>query len=97
MPQVTELSLPPNAERAKKTSSNYKRYVEAYGDDRVYELEAVRPPVLAGLLRKSIESVIDRRAYDQEVAAERADAVHVQAMRARVLDVLKRSANEIGH
>lgn len=87
--QVTELKLPPNAERAKKTSANYSRYVEAYGDDRVYELESVRPPVLAELLRKSIESVIDRSAFNQEVAAERVDAVHVQAMRARVMEVLK--------
>ncbi len=89
MSHVTELKLPPNAERAKKSSANYNRYVAAYGDDRVYELESVRPPVLAELLRKSIESVIDRRAYDQEVAAERLDAAHVQATRDQVMEVLK--------
>ncbi|MEO5721660.1 MAG: ParB/RepB/Spo0J family partition protein [Chthoniobacterales bacterium] len=87
--QVTELKLPPNAERAKKASANYNRYVETYGDDRVYELESVRPPVLAELLRKSIESVLDRSAFNQEVAAERLDAAHVQGVRARVMDVLK--------
>ena len=87
--QVSELNLPPNAERAKTTSTNYRRYIETLGNDRVYELEAVEPSALAGLLKTAIEGVLDLGAYNREVTAERADAADIAAVRERVLDVLK--------
>jgi hypothetical protein len=89
MDQVGELNLPKKYERAKAGSPNYKRYVNAYHTDSVWELEAVDPKVLQRLLTESIESVTDRKAFNTEVRAEREDAAHIAAVRARVLTVLR--------
>jgi len=89
MNQVGELKLPKKYERAKTGSPNYKRYVNAYHTDFVWELEAVDPKVLQRLLTEAIESVTDRKAFNAEVRAEREDAAHIAAVRARVLRVLR--------
>jgi hypothetical protein len=89
MKQVRALRLPQKYERAKKGSSNYQRYVEDYGTDFVWELEAVAPKVLQKLLTDTIDSLIDRRAFNAEVASERADAAHNAGVRAIVLDTLR--------
>jgi ParB-like nuclease family protein len=90
MKQVRALRLPQKYERAKTGSSNYQRYVEDYGTDFVWELEAVAPKVLQKLLTDAIDSLIDRRAFNAEVASERADAAHNAGVRAIVLDTLRR-------
>jgi hypothetical protein len=89
MKQVAELELPKKYERAKPGSPNYKRFVDAYDTDSVWELEALDPTVLQALLTVAIESVIDVEAYNAEVSAEREDAAHIVATRARVLSVLR--------
>jgi hypothetical protein len=89
MKQVAELELPKKYERAKPGSPNYKRYVNAYDTDCVWELEALDPVVLQNLLTVAIESVIDLDAYNAEVDAEREDAAHIAATRARILNVLR--------
>jgi ParB/Sulfiredoxin domain len=89
MKQVRALRLPQKYEGAKKGSSNYQRYVEDYGTDFVWELEAVAPKVLQKLLTDTIDSLIDRRAFNAEVASERADAAHNAGVRAIVLDTLR--------
>ena len=89
MKQVVELELPKKYERAKPGSPNYKRYLNAYHTDSVWELEALDPTVLQTLLTVAIESVIDLEAYNAEVQAEREDAAHIAATRARVLRVLR--------
>ncbi|HEX9630551.1 MAG TPA: hypothetical protein VF961_11080, partial [Pyrinomonadaceae bacterium] len=89
MEQVGKLKLPKKFERAKTGSANYKRYVEAYHTDFVWELEALNPRVLQKLLTAAIDSVLDRRAYNAEVAQERADAAHNAAVREIVLRTLR--------
>ena len=89
MKQVRALKLPTKYERAKKKSSNYKRYVEDYGTDFVWELEAVAPKVLQKLLTQVIDGVIDKAAFNEEVAQERTDAAHNAAVREIVLRTLK--------
>jgi ParB-like nuclease domain len=89
MKQVRALRLPQKYERAKKGSSNYQRYIQDYGTDFVWELEAVAPKVLQKLLTDAIDSLIDRRAFNAEVASERADAAHNAGVRAIVLDTLR--------
>jgi ParB-like nuclease family protein len=89
MKQVAELELPKKYERAKRGSPNYKRYANAYHTDCVWELEALDATVLQTLLTVAIESVIDLEAYNVEVQAEREDAAHIAAARARVLSVLR--------
>jgi len=94
MRQVTELELPKKYERAKTGSSNYDRYVEEYGTDFVWELEAVAPKVLQKLLTDVIDSVIDKAAFNAEVAQERADAAHNAAVREIVLRTLQAQIRE---
>jgi hypothetical protein len=89
MEQVRQLNLPEKFERAKEKSPNFQRYVEAYHTDFVWELEAVPPNVLQRLLKGTINAVIDRKAFNMEVAQERADAAHNAAVREIVLRTLK--------
>jgi hypothetical protein len=94
MKQVADLELPTKYERAKPRSPNYRRYVNAYHTDSVWELEALDPTVLQTLLTVAIESIIDLEAYNEEVRAEREDAAHIAATRARVLNVLREQQPE---
>jgi hypothetical protein len=89
MEQVRRLKLPKSFERAKKKSPNYKRYIERYGTDFTWELEALKPKVLQKLLRDAIDRVLDRKAFNHEVAAERQDAAHLAAVRETVLRTLR--------
>jgi hypothetical protein len=89
MEQVGKLKLPKKYERAKTGSSNYQRYVAAYKTDFVWELEALDPKVLQKLLTAAIDSVIDRKAFNEEVAEERKDAGHNEAVREIVLRTLR--------
>ena len=47
------------------------------------------PKVLQKLLTEAIDSLIDRQAFNAEVASERADAAHNAGVRAIVLDTLR--------
>jgi ParB/Sulfiredoxin domain len=89
MSQVHKLRLPNKYERAKTGSSNYDRYVDAYKTDRVWELEALKPKMLHKLLTDAIAGVIDRKAFNSEVAAERADAAHNAGVREIVVRTLR--------
>ena len=94
MEQAEDLELPKSFERAKRTSSNYERYIDRHGTDAVYELEAVAPHELQGLLRDTIDSVIDIDAYNHEVDEEKRDAAFNAANRERVLKVLQEQIRE---
>lgn len=89
MEQVREFGLPPGLEKAKKKSTNYPRYVEAYGTDDVYELEALGPERQQQLLDQAIRSVIDVDAYNDEVEAETDEAAFLDEKRQTVLLALK--------
>ena len=92
--QVREYKLPPIM-RAKESSVHHDKFVAKHGHD-VFELEALAPEVLQTILRKAIESVIDREAYADEIAAEREDAAHLAAIRQMVLGALKEMDLNIG-
>jgi hypothetical protein len=89
MSQVNELALPEKYERAKRKSPNYRRYVETYETDRVWELEAVQPATLQRLIERAVDQVIDRKAFNYEATQERKDAAHNAAVRERVLNRLR--------
>ena len=91
--QVTRLKLPLTLE-AKKSSSNYARFVARHGADSAYELEAVPPTTLQGFLREAIEQVIDVDLFNAEVEAERSDAVFIENTRRRAMAALKASMPE---
>jgi hypothetical protein len=57
--------------------------------NRVWELEALDPKVLQKLLTAAIDGVIDRRAFNAEVAQERTDAAHNAVVREIILRTLR--------
>lgn len=92
--QVDELELPAGMVKAKPTSTNYERFVRAYGDD-VYELEAIPPAELQRLLRQSIDRVLDAAAFNAEINAEKRDAAHLDVVRRRLLSELNRAQGAV--
>ncbi len=60
--------LPKNLE-AKKSSSNYKKFVAQHGRSDCYELEAVQPQVLQTWLDGAIRGVIDVAVYSMRMGA----------------------------
>lgn len=69
--QVREYDLPPNF--AKQTDSRYASYEEEFGTDS-WELDALKPRVMVGMIQRAIEPLIDSEVWDdvhnQEQAVE---------------------------
>jgi hypothetical protein len=84
--QVVEMQLPPEM-KAKETSSRYAKFTSRHGEE-VFEMEAVPPGRLQGLLREAIDSVLDIDAYNAEIDAEKEDAARLDEVRRRALKVI---------
>jgi uncharacterized protein (DUF2267 family) len=69
----------------------YARFVQQYGD-QVYELEALAPELLQKLLTDAIDSVIDHRAFNHELDAEKQDAAFLANKR----NLARAALSEIG-
>jgi len=67
MDQVEEYHLPPNP--AKMTDARAKGYVEEHGDES-WELDALDPATLTGLIRDAVESYRDKDAWVKAVEEE---------------------------
>jgi len=61
MDQIDEHSPPPNP--AKVTDSRFRGYCARYGDDS-WELDALEPAVLAGLVRQEVSELVDEEKWD---------------------------------
>lgn len=86
--QVTEFGLPAdNLTKAKKTSPNYARFAEKFGQS-AYELEAATPKQLQSALEEAIASVIDHDALDAEIEAEKKDAAFLAGVSTKVRQTL---------
>lgn len=81
MSQVRELRLPPNRLKAKDSSTNYAKYLERYGTEDVYELEALNPGQQGQLLTDAIVSVLDVDRYNAEIAEEGKEAAFIDEKR----------------
>jgi hypothetical protein len=81
--QAQRFGLPPNTD-AKASSPQFKKFVARHGARNAYELEALNPEALAGIVRETIESVIDMDAYRQEVETWTAEAAELEVVRGRV-------------
>lgn len=90
--QVHSLGLPPNNERAKASSSNFRKFVRQFGH-KVYELEALSPPTLQQMLRDALDGILDREAFNNELQREKSDAHEIAAARARAMAALNASAD----
>ena len=85
--QVQGFKLPPGP-KAKKRSPNYAKFVSQYGEN-VFELEAIAPDVLQGLVRDAIDSVIDRNLFNRELDQERADAAELEGTRRTIVKTIR--------
>jgi hypothetical protein len=68
MDQVEEYNLVPDP--AKQTDSRFQAYSEEYNTDESWELDALTPSVIDGLIRTAIESVVDQNDFDAKLAQE---------------------------
>jgi hypothetical protein len=70
MDQVNQYNPPPNP--AKMTDSRFAGYVDEYGDES-WELDALDPPVLAGLVRSQVLDYRDDQEWNARVASQEAE------------------------
>lgn len=77
--QVERFSLPPGA-KAKSGDKKSAKFTERFGA-YVWELEALPLPVLQSELQNAIDSVIDIKAFNQELEAEADNAVEIDKRR----------------
>lgn len=68
MDQVETWNPPPNP--AKETDSRFAAYRDEYGDES-WELDAVEPATLAGLVEDHIRSLIDEEIWDRTALKEK--------------------------
>ncbi len=85
--QIEQLDDPPTSLEAKKTSAQYKKFVEQYGT-AAYELEALPPERLQSIVQETLDSIIDWEMFNRERDQEREDAVHLQATRKQIQGML---------
>jgi hypothetical protein len=62
------IGLPPNF--AKESDSRFEDYVQQFGTTDCWELDALAPNVIAGLVRAELERLIDRDAWASAIAGE---------------------------
>jgi hypothetical protein len=67
MDQVREHEPPPNP--AKDTDARFEGYRSLYGDES-WELDALNPTILSGLLSGEVERILRRDAWDEKLAEE---------------------------
>jgi len=87
--QVEKYNLPKNLE-AKKSSSNYKKFVSAHGKN-AWELEALQPEALEQILVETINTVIDQDLFKQEVEKEKDDAAGIYNYRKALIEMIRPS------
>ena len=86
--QVTEMNLAPSME-AKDTSPTYKDFVEKYGINDAYELEALEPADLQQILIDAVEEAMDMDAYNAELEQERTDSVDIARAKKAAVEFFK--------
>src|SRR5258708_1263085 len=80
MDQVQQYEPPPNP--AKETDSRFAGYIQTYGHES-WELDALEPDVLAGLVRTEIQKLIEPTAWKAAVANEKKQRALLQAVSGR--------------
>lgn len=76
MDQIREYNPPPNP--AKVTDLRYRGYVEAFGTDESWELDALRPEVIEDIVRDSVRAYRDDALFEAmiERSDEERDSLH---------------------
>ena len=77
MPQIEEYSPPPNP--AKETDTRAAGYIAEYGNSS-WELDALRPEILDGLITEAIKSNLDQKKYKQAIKRQEAERKTITAL-----------------
>ena len=72
--QIAQYQPPPNP--TKITDSRAEAYIRQHGHE-CWELDALSPTVISGLIRKAIEQRLDQAAWDEVLDQEKADRKHL--------------------
>jgi hypothetical protein len=80
MEQVDQYNPPPNP--AKMTDSRFAGYVTEYGNES-WELDALDPPVLAGLVRDQVLAYRDEDEWEARVDAQEEERKHLKQVSKR--------------
>lgn len=72
--QVEEYEPPPNP--AKLTDTRAREYVARFGEES-WELDALEPTILAGLIETNVQEVIDEDKWDDAIEQQRRDREHL--------------------
>ena len=84
---IDKYDLPSDMD-AKVTSSNYEKFIERYGSDRVVELDAAPVELLQEKLRDAIEDFLDLDEFNAQKQLQNQEAVELQAYRTIVFKAL---------
>lgn len=84
MDQVEQYSPPPNP--AKTTDSRYIGYIDLYGDES-WELDALEPSVMAGLIEDAVKQLRDDDVYEAVLAEEEQEKERLRAISDRWAEV----------
>jgi hypothetical protein len=68
MDQVEQYNPPPNF--IKESDNHSAGYRQTFGTDECWELDALAPPVLAGLIRDELDGMIDAERWEERMEAE---------------------------
>lgn len=74
--QVREYNPPPNF--AKETSSRYEQYIDRFGIEECWELDALEPGVIVDLIKNAVEPYIDRDVWDSTRTEELDKRYHLE-------------------
>ena len=77
MEQIRKYNPPPNP--AKITDSRCGGYISKYGDES-WELDALEPKVITGLIRKEVRQYMDKDLYDEVCRKEEEDKAELQLL-----------------
>lgn len=86
MDQIQQYNPPPNP--AKETDTRFAAYQDEFGDES-WELDALSPPVLDGLVRDWIRKHIDTHAWEESYNQEQADKQNLEEISRRYEDVIE--------
>jgi len=84
---VKDYNLPSDME-AKKSSPNYKKFIERHGTN-VAELDAAPVELLQEKLQTAIESSLDMELFSRELTQEKEDSAFVAAKRKIVIEAMR--------
>jgi hypothetical protein len=90
MDQVEQYKPPPNF--IKESDNHSAGYRQTFGTDECWELDALAPPVIAGLIRDELDDMIDVEQWEERKAAEQRN----RDLLAKVSENWPRVKKEIG-